>query len=161
MTPLGVFPPRQTASTLEKGHDRIERRTLTVRSELKENSPDFSFPGHQQVFRLERTTSNLAGSHPRTEGVYALTSLSPEKASPERLLSLVRGHWGIESLHWIREVVFGEDKSPTRKGSATVFMTLLRNVAIALLRLSGRKKIGESLRYFSWTPSRALSFLGI
>ncbi|MHB1731193.1 MAG: ISAs1 family transposase [Leptospirillum sp.] len=155
-----LFPPRQIFSTLDKGHGRIERRTLTVSSELKEDFPEFSFPEHQQVFRLERNTSNLDGSHPRTEVVYGVTSLSPQKASPERLLSLVRGHWGIESLHWIRDVVFGEDKSTTRKGSAPVFMTLLRNLAIALLRLSGRKKIAESLRHFSWKASRTLSFLG-
>ncbi len=158
-SPGRLFPPRQTFSTLDKGHGRIERRILTVSSGLKD-FPDFSFPGHQQVFRLERNTSNLDGSHPRTEVVYGVTSLSPEKTSPERLLSLVRGHWGIESLHWIRDVVFGEDKSTTRKGSAPVFMTLLRNLAIALLRLSGRKKIAESLRHFSWKASLTLSFIG-
>ena len=37
---------------------------------------------------------------------------------------------------------------------------LLRNLAITLLRLSGREKIAESLRDSSWKPSRALSFLG-
>lgn len=82
------------------------------------------------------------------------------RLSPERLLSLVRGHWGIESQHVIRDVVFGEDKSTTRKGSAPVFLTLLRNLVIALLRLSGRKKIAESWRHFSWKASETLSFLG-
>jgi predicted transposase YbfD/YdcC len=92
--------------------------------------------------------------------VYGVTSLSPEKASPARILSLVRRHWGIEANHWIRDAVFGEDKSATRKGSAPVFMTLLRNLAIALLRLSGRNQIAGSLRFFSWKPSHAVSFLG-
>ncbi|MHB1565080.1 MAG: hypothetical protein ACYCXP_13540 [Leptospirillum sp.] len=62
--PWEGFPPRQTFSTLDKGHGRIERRTLTVSSELKEVFPEFSFPGHQQVFRLELNTSNLDGSPP-------------------------------------------------------------------------------------------------
>ncbi|MHB1764589.1 MAG: ISAs1 family transposase [Gammaproteobacteria bacterium] len=159
-SPGRLSPPRQTVSTLDKAHGRIERRTLTVSSELKETFPAFSFPGHLQVFRLERNTSKLDGSHPTTEVVYGVTSLSPEQASPARLLSLVRKHWGIEAHHWIRDAVFGEDKSATRKGSAPVFMTLLRNLAIALLRLSGRNQIAESLRFFSWKPSRAVSFLG-
>jgi hypothetical protein len=75
-------------------------------------------------------------------------------------ISLVRGHWGIEANHWTRDAVFGEDKRARRKGSAPVFMALLGNLAIALLRLSGRNQIASSLRYFSWNPSRALSFLG-
>ena len=158
--PREAFPPRQTASTLDQGHGRIDRRALPVSSQLKEDIPGFSFPAHQQVFRLERTTSNLDGSPPRTEVVYGITSLSPEKASPERLLSLVRGHGGIESLHWIRDVVFGEDKSPPPKGIRPGILTLLRNLAIALLRLSGRKKIAESWRPFSWKASETLSFLG-
>ena len=33
-----------------------------------------------------------------------LTSLSSDKASPERLLSLARGHWSIEARHNIRDV---------------------------------------------------------
>ena len=97
---------------------------------------------------------------PRKWSTESPASLRKRPPPPARLLSLVLRHWGIEVNHWIRDVVFGEDKSATRKGSAPVFMTLLRNLAIALLRLSGRNQIAESLRFFSWNPSRAVSFLG-
>jgi len=40
-------PCSRTFSTLDRGHGRIERRTLTVSSELKEHFPEFSFPGHR------------------------------------------------------------------------------------------------------------------
>ena len=33
----------------------------------------------------------------RVEVVYGVTSLRPERATPKRLLELVRGHWGIEN----------------------------------------------------------------
>jgi hypothetical protein len=34
-----------------------------------------------------------------------ITSLSPEEASPKRLLDLVRSHWHIENkIHWVRDV---------------------------------------------------------
>ena len=39
-------------------------------------------------------------------------------ASPAGLLACVRGHWGIEHLHWLRDVICGENKSTIRTGNA-------------------------------------------
>jgi Transposase DDE domain len=51
------------------------------------------------------------------EVVYGITSLSPERGTPEQLLALVRGHWQIENkLHWVRDVTFDEDRSQVRCG---------------------------------------------
>ena len=105
--------------------------------------------------------SDLHGQHLRSEVVYGVTSLSREKASPERLLALVRGHWEIEnSLHYIRDVVFGEDKSTTRKGAAPRVMATLRNLVTNIFRLTKRTAIAEALRHFSWKPSRSIALLG-
>ena len=56
------------------------------------------------------------------ERAYAITSLPVERADAARLLSIWRGHWGIENrLHWVRDVVFGEDQSQVANwvGAAT------------------------------------------
>ena len=45
-----------------------------------------------------------------------------------------RGHWGIESMHWILDVVFGEDKSRIRNGSGTENFSALRKFVISLLK---------------------------
>ena len=46
---------------------------------------------------------------------YYLTSLSPLKVEAQRLLELVRGHWGVENrLHWCLNVCFGNDASGVR-----------------------------------------------
>jgi hypothetical protein len=38
---------------------------------------------------------------------YGITSLSPDEASPKRLLEIVRNHWHIENKsHWVRDVPF-------------------------------------------------------
>jgi hypothetical protein len=53
----------------------------------------------------------------RTQVRYAITSLDPGRAGPARLGGLVRGQWEIENrLHWVREVVFEEDRSQVRTG---------------------------------------------
>ena len=92
----------QTASTCNKGHGRLEKRTLIATTELNEFlARDWAEVG--QVFRLERTVLKKGVWH--TTLVYGLTSLSPTQASSERLLGLNRGHWGRENrLHYRRDV---------------------------------------------------------
>ena len=76
------------------------------------------------------------------ERAYAITSLPPEGAEAARLLEIWRGHWGIVTrLHWVREVVFGEDLNQVRTESA------LRNLVIGILRLVGVMNIAVALRH--------------
>lgn len=95
--------------------------------------------------------------------VYLITSLSPEKASPERLLALNRGHWEIENrLHWVRDVTFAEDQSQVRTASGPRMMALLRNLAISLMRLRHDAQwIAQALRDLAARPHRALAMVGL
>jgi predicted transposase YbfD/YdcC len=51
----------------------------------------------------------------------------------------LRGHWGIESMHRVLDVVFHEDQSRIREGYAGENLALLRRVALALLKRSPRQ----------------------
>jgi hypothetical protein len=89
------------ATTITKGHGRLEKRTITVRSLLAGYS---TFPSVAQVFQVESWTQ-LTGGRSRHEIRYGLTSLPAPVASPERLLELVRGQWQIENgLHYRRDM---------------------------------------------------------
>src|SRR5262245_29747133 len=47
----------------------------------------------------------------------------------------IRGHWGIEnSLHWVRDMVFDEDRSRTRKGHGQENFAFLRRLAVSVLK---------------------------
>lgn len=76
-------------------------------------------------------------------------------------MTLWQGHWSIESLHWLRDVTFGEDKCQVKKGHAPQNLAASRNAAISLLRLSGYREIAATLRSFGRNPLKLLSFLGI
>lgn len=91
-----------------------------------------------------------------------VTSLTPERASPQRLLDLARGHWAIENgLHWVRDVTFDEDRSQVRKGNAPQILAALRNTAIGLLRCAGAQQIAGTLRSLSSRSSEVLRLLGL
>ena len=98
----------------------------------------------------------------RTEVAYGITSLSPEKADAQRLLSLNRGHWCIENrLHWVRDVTFDEDRSQVRVGEGPRVMATLRNLAISLFRLQEVKNTAQALRKCGWNMELALNCVGL
>jgi len=124
------------------------------------------FPYAEQVFKVERVREEIRGGvvkKEETEVVYGVTSLSKERARPERLLELNRGHWEIENrLFWVRDVTFDEDRSRVRKNNGTEIMSSLRNLAISLIRIQGRfRYIPSALRYFSMRIEEAMRLLGI
>jgi len=108
---------------------------------------------------LERTT--FAKGRKTVEVQYAITSLSRLRADATLLIVRWQAHWGIESLHWIRDVSFGEDKCQVKVGHAPHNLAAFRNSAIALLRIAGHKEIAPTLREFSYRPLTLLHFLGI
>ena len=72
---------------------------------------------------------------------YFLTSLDPRQVGAERLLKLVRGHWGVENrLHWCLDVCFGDDASRVRKGHGPRNLAMIRRQALNLLRKNPPKR---------------------
>jgi predicted transposase YbfD/YdcC len=137
-----------------RGHGRDERRTIQVMP-----TPERIFPYAAQVSLIERYVHDLHGNPKSAVAALGLTCLSATQADPERLATLVRSHWGIESLHWHRDVTFHEDRSQLRKGSAPQVLAGLRNLAVGALHTAGRTKIATSLRWISRDPTRALNIL--
>jgi hypothetical protein len=107
--------------------------------------------------RVERPSGTL-----HEETVYGITSLSPQRADPSRLMELVRGHWSIENgLHWVRDVVFDEDRSQVRKGNTPEVMTAVRNCVISVLRLTGQQTNAAARRRYAARPREALALIGV
>ena len=79
-----------------------------------------------------------------SETSYCITSLE----SKVGLFSdSVRNHWGIENgLHWVMDVVFGEDSSRIRKGHAAEKMSFLRRFVTTLLRRDTSKSSWKQKR---------------
>lgn len=157
--PCSRFLRKWSDETVDMGHGRIETRFLTSSDELKDYS---NWPGLHQVFELTRTVIIKKTGKTRKETVYGITSLSPEEASPKRLLEIVRNHWHIENKsHWVRDVTFDEDRSQVRSGNTPQVMASLRNTVIGLMRHSGISNIASACRKYSAQPKLALELIGI
>ncbi len=120
-----------------------------------------NFPHVGQVFRLERHRTEIKTGAKSFEIAHGVTSLTPERANAKTLLKLSRGHWEIESLHWVRDVVFDEDRSQVRTGAGPRVLASLRNTAISLLHLNGLHSIAGSLRKNCFHPELALQLVGL
>jgi len=158
-----MLPPvgdhQASARTVDLGHGRIEQRNLTTSAALVGYS---DWPGLAQVFELGRHVMFQKTGQERVEVVYGVTSLRPERATPERLLALVRGQWQIENKsHWVRDVTFDEDRSQVRCGNIPQVMAALRNTAIGLLRYAGYSNIAAACRRLAAQPLQALALIGI
>jgi predicted transposase YbfD/YdcC len=88
-----------------------------------------------------------------------VTNLPTHRATPERLATLVRQHWGIESLHWLRDTLYREDNSTVHTRSGPHVMAALRNLAIGAIRLTGRRDITETTRSASRDVHRPFKIL--
>lgn len=122
---------------------------------IPESVGSLAWPGLRQICCIVRTRSS--DGRVSTEVSYAITSLSLAEISAEKLLTLAREHWHIENkLHWVRDVVFGEDASQVRCGSGPQVMACLRNAVLSCLRRSGKNKISSSLRYYAAHQAEAL-----
>jgi predicted transposase YbfD/YdcC len=150
---------QETASTVDRGHGRIEQRTLTASTALAGLHP---WPGLAQVFQVERQVTCKKTGEERYEVVYGVSSLVSERSTPAQLLACVRGQWQIENRsHWVRDVTFDEDRSQVRCGSIPQVMAALRNTAIGLLRTAGYANIAAACRRFAAQPDLALALIGI
>jgi len=143
----------RTETTTEKGHGRLERRTLTVSAELKEY---LDWPGAEQVFKLERHFTRLLDRHVTHEVTYGITSLKAAEAGPVELLRLVRSHWEIENgLHYRRDETLREDWCHLKRGQASRAMAVVNNLIVGLVLHRGWSNLPAARRYFDAHPKKA------
>jgi len=95
-----------------------------------------------------------------SEQIPFITSAGPERFDARALLGMIRGHWRIENhLHWVRDVVFDEDRCQVRGGAGPEVLAGLRNVVLRLLRQAGTAAIAPALRTYAARPRDAIALV--
>jgi predicted transposase YbfD/YdcC len=152
-----------TMVDLDKGHGRIEQRTVTVAHDVGWLSGDRRFPGEVRlpdITTIIRVASRAElNDRGRFETRYYISSAA---LSAAQAAEAVRSHWAIEnSLHWVLDVTFGDDQSRLRTGHGAKNMAIVRHFAINLLR-AVQDKLSIRLRRKSatWNPDYLATVLG-
>jgi predicted transposase YbfD/YdcC len=146
----------QAHTTYDKGHGRIEQRTVSVGREVDWLSGDRRFPGELRlpdvacIIRVQARIERAGKTHQETRHYISSANLDAERAS-----HAVRGHWGIENrLHWVLDVTFNDDQSRLRKGFGARNMAVVRHFALNLVRSANdTKSIKLRRKTAGWTPA--------
>jgi predicted transposase YbfD/YdcC len=149
-----------TAQKVDKGHGRIELRTISTSEMLNTYS---GWPGLAQVYRLERQFQwwrNGRSYRTSCEVEFGITSLTRKQASPEHLLRIRRAHWGIETgLHYRRDFTLREDATRMTIGNTGKVMASINNLVLALLRQAGFHNAAQARRWFAAHLSKDFALL--
>jgi predicted transposase YbfD/YdcC len=148
----------ESAQSVNKRHGRIEVRKITVSSQLKDF---FDWPFLEQVFMLERKTTDIKSGVTQKRVIYGFTSLSREEVTPKKLLALIRSYWGIENgLHYRRDVTLQEDRTRITDRNAGQVMACINNLVLGLL--IGKLKfkyLPSARRYFAANVGDAFALI--
>ena len=140
-----------------ESHGRYEARRCWATSDLSWLEGREQWDGLQSVVFVE--SERFVGDSLSVEERYYLSSLS---ADAKLLNEAARSHWGVEnSLHWVLDVTFDEDRSRIRKENAPENFGLLRRLALCLLKRDRSSKgsiKGKRLRA-SWDEDYLLQVL--
>jgi len=94
------------------------------------------------------------------ETIYGITSKSIKQSSASEVLEANRGHWCIESHHYIINWNFDEDHSTIRTGYGPENCTRLRRFVIGVIKLKSLKKsIAQKMRELSWNKRLVFDYL--
>jgi predicted transposase YbfD/YdcC len=125
--------------TEEEGHGRLDERAYYLAKVPSDFALQKEWPWVKAIGYSVRMTQHADGSVSMDVRYY----IASRYLSGKRFGEAVRGHWSIESMHWVLDVNFREDDSRTRERTLGNNLSWLRRFAITLLK---RHSVKDSLR---------------
>lgn len=141
-------------------HGRIETRTIRATSDIAWLQERHNWNGLQSIIAI--TSKREIGDKMTEETRYFISSLGAD--DPKRLERVVRAHWSIENnLHWVLDVAFDEDSNRTRKGHSASNMSVIRHIALNLIKSEKSSKVGIKTKRLKagWDNEYLMRILGV
>jgi len=138
------FQVEDSYTEFNKGHGRIEKRTVSICQTLNRVRP---WAGLCTVIRVEATRNLLKGKHlfvgqPPTR--YYISSLNE---TAQQFAQRIRSYWGVENkVHYVRDVTQKEDASRIRVLPLPQIWAVARNFALNLYRDEGFDNMAQAQR---------------
>jgi len=129
----------RSCETRDEGHGRLDERSYFLAKVPRDFAPAADWPEVKAIGYALRVTQYADGR----EGVEVRHYICSRYLSGKRFAEAVRGHWGIEAMHWTLDVTFREDDSTTRERTLANNLSWLRRFAVTLIK---RHPVKDSLR---------------
>lgn len=145
--------------TTERGHGRRERRRTYCTKDLSALSTGDRWPGLKSI--AMREAERDVNGEKSIERHYYISSMRP---NARKIARAAREHWRVEnSLHWVLDVAFREDESRARMKNSAQNLSMLRQIALNLLKSDKTAKIGVKNKRLKagWDEPYLLRVLGI
>ncbi len=120
---------RTYEAPIEKNGGRLEKRTISVCYDISWLYAKNEWAGLKSVIMVERKTTSSKGTTSETS--YYISSLDKD---PVELLDITRKHWGVESMHWLLDVILDEDNSKIASDDGNKSFNAFRKLAIMFHR---------------------------
>ena len=144
--------------TVDGDHGRIEVRRYWLSTEIGwfEDAGKWQDLRALGMVEAERTVGQSTSVHRR----FYLTSVDDVRD----FARAVRSHWSVEnSLHWVLDMAFDEDRSRARLGNSAENLAIVRQVALNLLKQEKTEKVGikTKRKMCGWDHDYMLTVMGI
>jgi predicted transposase YbfD/YdcC len=131
-------------SYITKDHGRIERRTCKVLTNLKQIEGRKKWKNLKSIIQIKTYREQVISGKKQEQTRYYISSTWK---SAELFNHGVRKHWAIEnSLHWVLDVQMNEDKIRKRKENSAENFSIIRKVALNLIKNKPYKRFGVQNR---------------
>ena len=142
--------------TLEKSHGRIETRTYTSIGAIDWLTERHDWSGLASIVMVE-SRREIVGGKTEEEARFYISSLP---ADAERQGDAIRSHWGVESHHWVMDMVFRDDECRIRKANAPANFATVKHIASNLMRRApGKHSMRVKRRLAAWDDDYLASLI--
>jgi len=153
-------PAVEIFEEVDKGHGRLEKRTITLCRDLAWLSTMARWPGLSYLVQVTRERTVLASEKTSTETAYYIGS--DPRTSTAAAARTIRRHWSIENeLHWVLDMAFREDEARHRARNIAENMTTLRHFSLNVIKRDAKRKVGvaNSRKRAGWDRNYLLGLL--
>lgn len=137
---LRFSKPTDTYEETDVGHGRIEIRKCLVYTDLSHIDNVAKWKNLRSLVKIESMRHIKSTGQEQRETRLYISSIEP---FAKKISESIRAHWGVEnSLHWVLDIAFGEDKSSKTNQNAVENFSIINRIALNLLKNEKSKKIG-------------------
>lgn len=136
--------PEDESRSIEKNKGRVETREVSV-YEASEKLKSKKL-GIKKIIKMTRN----GNVH------YYFSSVSK---TAKELGEIKRGHWSIESMHYVKDMVMKEDVGRTKNKTVAVILSILRAFAMNVLFAAGFKSPTSFTRLYSHKINDLINFI--